>query len=267
MPVSTPHGDVEILPPHPQLSQFYDCPDQKRDFVRGLFDHAAEDYERLESLMSLGSGSWYRRHVLLETGLKPGMRILDVAVGTGLLAREAVTIVGKSGCVIGIDPSEGMLAEARKGSRLQLVRGCAEELPFADNTFDFLSMGYALRHVSDLAEVFRRYLGVLRPGGTVCIMEMIRPQGWVTRLAFSMYVRTLVPGISRLVGAFSASRSGKNVDRLNENSRRLWDYYLETMKACVSPETVLAALRHVGFEHVRQSVDYGIFSNYIGKKK
>src|SRR5579871_1602908 len=106
--------------PHPPLPEYYDDESQRGGWVRQLFDRTAVDYDRIERFMALGSGSWYRRRALSRAGLKPGMRVLDVGVGTGLTARQASTLVGASGQVTGVDPSAGMLARARVPESVQL---------------------------------------------------------------------------------------------------------------------------------------------------
>src|SRR5687767_15786580 len=83
-----------VLAPHPPIRGYYDAPAGKRPFVRRMFDQAAGDYDRVERLMALGSGPWYRRRALHRAGLRPGMRVLDVAAGTGLVAREAAALAG-----------------------------------------------------------------------------------------------------------------------------------------------------------------------------
>src|SRR3954449_6403754 len=139
---------TRTLAPHPTLPRYYAGEAEKRSFVRKIFNETAPDYERVERWMALGSGSWYRRQALLRAGLAPGMRVLDVAIGTGLVAREEAAITGDPKLVLGLDPSIGMLSEARRTLPVQAVLGVAEELPLADAQFDFLSMGYALRHLS-----------------------------------------------------------------------------------------------------------------------
>jgi demethylmenaquinone methyltransferase/2-methoxy-6-polyprenyl-1,4-benzoquinol methylase len=129
-----------------------------------------------------GSGALYRRQALQRLGVRPGMSFLDVATGTGLVAREAASLAGGSG-VIGLDPSRGMLEQARRTVTAPLVQARGEALPFGDARFDALSMGYALRHVSDLHAAFREYHRVLRPRGRVLILEISRPasrpaSGW-----------------------------------------------------------------------------------------
>jgi demethylmenaquinone methyltransferase/2-methoxy-6-polyprenyl-1,4-benzoquinol methylase len=111
--------------------------------VRAIFDRSAVDYDRIERLMALGSGSWYRRQALLRAGLAPGMRVVDVGVGTGLVACEAVRVVGAGSLVIGVDPSPGMLSA--RCPRVKLCEGQAERCR-AGRLRRFRRHGYALRH-------------------------------------------------------------------------------------------------------------------------
>src|SRR5688572_20587357 len=131
--------------PHPTLPRYY-ASDGMRSFVRNIFDHTAGDYDRVERMMALGWGSWYRRQALTRAGLSTGMRVLDVAIGTGLVAREEVAMTGDPKLVLGLDPSIGMITEARRTLTVPTVLARAEEIPLRDACFDFLSMGYALRH-------------------------------------------------------------------------------------------------------------------------
>src|SRR3954466_15597742 len=99
----------DTLAPPPPLPRYYAGESDKRSFVRKIFNETAPDYERVERWMAFGSGSWYRRQALLRGGLTRGMRVLDVAIGTGLVAREEVAITGNAKLVLGIDPSVGMI--------------------------------------------------------------------------------------------------------------------------------------------------------------
>jgi demethylmenaquinone methyltransferase / 2-methoxy-6-polyprenyl-1,4-benzoquinol methylase len=238
--------------PHPPIPGFYDRPEEKRPFVRRVFDDAAGDYDRVERMMALGSGPWYRRRALVRAGLRAGMRVLDVAAGTGLVTREAVAVAGDAGLVVGVDPSPGMLAEAgRRLPDVRLTLGTAEQLPVADASADFLSMGYALRHVSDLSVTFREFRRALKPGGRVCVLEITRPDGRVRMAALRLYMRWVVPAFTRLAARHA-------------DSHRLWSYYWDTIERCVAPERILDAMRDAGFEDVRRHVELGIFSEYTG---
>ena len=248
----TPGRDVTHAP-HPTLPEYYRDEDGRRRFVRRIFDATAGDYDRIERLMAFGSGPWYRRQALLRAGLAPGMRVLDVAVGTGLVAREAVAIVGDPKRVIGLDPSIGMLRGTGEPLGIATVQGVAESLPFETGRFDFVSMGFALRHMSDLAVVFGELNRVLVPGGVACVLEISRPRGPVAHAFVKAYMRGFVPLLAK---AFAR----------HAETARLMRYYWDTIEACVPPEQVMATLTGSGFEQVGRRVELGIFSEYTARK-
>ena len=241
------------LPPQPHLTQYYNTDQEKRTFVRGLFDRAAHEYDHAEKIMALGSGSWYRRKALTRAGLAPGMTVLDVATGTGLVAREAIKIIGDSQNLIGLDPSPGMLAQAKRQLHIRAIEAYAEQIPLEDGSVDFLSMGYALRHVSDLIVVFREFHRVLKPGGEVCVLELTRPRNPILQAILKVYIRGIIPVLSR-------------VTFCHKDVAVLWQYYWETIQVCVPPEQVLAALQAAGFKEVKRHVEIGLFSEYTGVK-
>lgn len=244
---------LTTLPPQPHLERYYHNDQEKRVFVRDLFDRGAGGYDRAEGIMALGTGRWYRRKALERAGLKPGMSVLDVATGTGLVAREAIRIIGDARKLIGLDPSPGMLAQARKQLNINALQGYAEQVPLEDAQVDFLSMGYALRHLSDLVVVFKEFHRVLKPGGRVCILEITRPTSRLGQAAMKFYIRGVVPILSRLTFC-------------HKDVGTLWEYYWETIKVCVAPELVMQAMRSAGFVDVDRHVELGIFSEYTGRK-
>src|SRR4051812_9562998 len=176
-----PNDRPATLAPHPALEPYYAGQEAKQRFLRTIFDAAAADYGRVESLLAFGTGSWYRRRALRRAGLSAGMRMLDVAVGTGLVASQATRLVGAPGLVVGVDPSAGMIAASTGLAGVPLVQGRAEALPFADASFDFLSFGFALRHVDDVLTVFREFRRVLKPGGRLLMLEITRPESTFAR--------------------------------------------------------------------------------------
>ena len=238
--------------PHPTLPRYY-ASDGKRSFVRRIFNHTAGDYDRVERMMALGSGSWYRRQALKRAGLASGMRVLDVAIGTGLVAREEVSITGDPKLVLGLDPSIGMITQARRTLTLPTVLAVAEELPLSSASFDFLSMGYALRHLSDLSVAFAEFFRVVKPGGRICILEITRPPRGIRLMLLKAYMRLLVPAITRL----TTNRG---------DSQLLWQYYWDTIEMCVPAETVISSLERAGFADVRHHLELGMFSEYTARK-
>ncbi|MEX2218599.1 MAG: class I SAM-dependent methyltransferase [Phycisphaerales bacterium] len=238
-------------PPHPMMPDLYRDPAQKREWLRRIFNETAPDYDRVESWLSLRSGRWHRRRSLVRAGLAGGMSVADVACGTGLLAREALAIVGERGSVVGIDPSPGMLAVARRALGIPTVEGVAEALPFPDRSFDFVCMGYALRHVADLGAAFREFRRVLRPGGAVCLLEISRPARRAPRALLRAYM-------------FLHSELLLRFTRVAPRTPELWRYYARTIDACIPPAGIVEAMRNAGFDGVRHRSELGVFSAYTG---
>jgi demethylmenaquinone methyltransferase/2-methoxy-6-polyprenyl-1,4-benzoquinol methylase len=218
-----------------------------------LFDQTAADYDRVERAMSFGSGSWYRGRALQRGGLRDGMRVLDVGVGTGLTAREAARLVGRGGQVCGVDPSEGMLKSAHVPPGVTLLLGSAEALPVAANSVDFISMGYALRHVADFTVAFREFMRVLAPGGRICLLEITSPRATLPRALLKAYLRGLVPFVARVFAR-------------NQEMPKLMRYYWDTIETCAPPADILAALAEAGFIDAQRTVSLGIFSEYCARK-
>lgn len=237
------------IAPHATLPRHY-ADDRQRDrFVQGLFDQGAPSYDRINAIFSLGTGARYRRDALRRAGLAPGKRLLDVATGTGLVAREGVAILGRADDVIGLDLSAGMLRQARGNLPVALVQARAEALPLADASVDLVSMGYALRHVPDLVLAFSEFRRVLRPGGRVLLLEIDQPSSPVALAVLRFYLGRLVPALSRLVGR-------------GRNDQRMMQYFWDTIDACVPPQTIEAALAQAGFTDIGCDVQLGAFRAY-----
>jgi len=236
-------------PPLPSETKYWSCATDRQRVVNGLFDRAAEHYDRACNIMSFGSGQSYRREALGRAGLRQGMEVLDVGTGTGLLAREIVQLIGRSGRVTGINPAFRMIAKARDRLNIPLVQSIGECLPFSDGRFDFITMGYALRHVPDLDETFGEYLRVLRPGGRVVLLEMTRPTSKLGMALARLYLGAIVPFVTRMT-------------RRSAEAAQLMRFHWYTITQCVPPETVIASLGRSGFAAPTRTVIYGIFSEY-----
>jgi demethylmenaquinone methyltransferase / 2-methoxy-6-polyprenyl-1,4-benzoquinol methylase len=237
----------------PRLRPYFQSEAERRQLTQTMFNEAAGGYDSAESLTALGSGTWYRREVLRRNGLSAGMTLVDVAAGTGLVTVAGVELVGPSGRVIAVDPSPGMLAELRKKVSVETIEAFAEAIPLPDAQADFVSMGYALRHVDHLDQALSEYLRVLKPGGKVCLMEISRPRSRVLRSLLRFHISVLVPVLARLTGRHA-------------DVQKLWAYYGDTIEAALDPETILEALRRAGFGDVACSVSLGVFREYTGSK-
>lgn len=235
--------------PHPVLPAYYASAELKSQFVNELFDETAALYDRINTAAFLGTGAWYRRQALRRAGLAPGMRLLDVAAGTGAVTRAAASIIGGD-AIVCCDPSANMLAvAARKVRGATIVHSSAERIPLPTASFDFLTMGYALRHVVDLRQTFDEFSRLLRPGGKLLILEITRPASrWGTAAA-----RTYFRDVAPMVGWAVTGR---------RQASKLMRYFWETIDACVPPETIFAQLRQSGFVEVKRRVELGVFSEY-----
>ncbi len=239
--------------PIPVLEKYYQGEQQREEFVKNIFDQGAQDYDKVDKLMAFGTGARYRRQALERAGLVKGMNVLDVAAGTGLVTRGIMTILGNHEDVIALDPSTNMLGEAHKALPMSAIQGKGEQLPFPDNHFDFLSMGYALRHLSDLEVVFTEFQRVLKPGGRFLLLEITRPESKVKLAVLKLYMKGVVPIVTRI-----ATR--------HADSALMMSWYWDTIEKCVPPQVVKDSLTNSGFNAVDRHLELGIFSEYTGIK-
>ena len=225
---------------------------QPRELL-GLFERSAPHYDRIDRAMTLGFGGRYRREALERAGVERGVALLDVGCGTGLLAQAALAVVGERGSVTAIDPSRAMIERARHRGISTLRLAVAERLPFADRSFDTITMGYALRHVSDVDRAFAEFHRVLRPGGQVLLLEQTPPGSRLGRAIFRAYMAHVVPALTRAV-----TRSA--------DAQTLMTYYWRTIERCVTPAAILDSLHRAGFAEVGRHVEMGAFSEYVARR-
>jgi demethylmenaquinone methyltransferase/2-methoxy-6-polyprenyl-1,4-benzoquinol methylase len=239
--------------PHLPLTDYYQTEQNRQAYLRRIFDDTAADYDRIESLLAWGTGSRYRREALIRGGLKTGMKVLDVGVGTGLVAAQACILTGDAALVTGIDPSPGMMAAGKLPETMVLIEGRAESLPFPDNHFDFLSMGYALRHIGDLAAAFAEFERVLKPGGRLCLLEISKPQSHFAQWLLKNYMRGVIPLLTRFVSR-------------QKGTATIWRYFWDSIEACVPPEHVVATLSTAKLTQIERHLVLGVFSEYQAVK-
>jgi demethylmenaquinone methyltransferase/2-methoxy-6-polyprenyl-1,4-benzoquinol methylase len=235
------------IAPHPPLTKYYDDPSRREEFVRDIFDETAPWYDWATVFLSFGSGNWYRREAVKRVGLRPGMKLLDLASGTGVVARAATEVTGDPRSIVGMDASLGMLLSGRTQS--SKVQSPAESLPLRDASFDRITIGFALRHFADLGAVFSECRRVLKPGGKLLVLEITAPESRIARAFLGVYMGGIVPAVIRL-------RTG------SARAAQLYRYYWETTRDCVRPEVILAAMKEAGFAEATRHVEMGIFSEY-----
>jgi len=241
------------MKPHPDLNPYYKEEKEKQQFLRKVFDSAAPHYDGIATWGWFNSGHWYRKDVFKRNGLKSDMKVLDVASGTGLTAKAISEMLDSPNNLTCLEPSRGMIKESVKKLSNAHVQGSADKIGISSDTFDFLTMGFALRHVEDLLGAFKEYCRVLKPGGKVLIMDVTLPESALPRFLFKLYFKNILPFLTKV---FTRSR----------DAEYMMDYYYETMEKMVDPENVKDMLRQAGFEDVKRNTPLGIFSEYSAVK-
>ena len=184
----------------------------KAKLVRGVFDSVAGKYDVMNDLMSFGIHRLWKRITLSRAGLRPGMRALDLAGGTGDLSSGMLQQVGRTGLVVLSDINQEMLTRGRDrlindgaGFEAQTALVNAESIPFADNSFDTVTISFGLRNVTDKALALREMLRVLKPGGRALVLEFSKPQHELTQKIYDLYSFKALPLMGKLVAKDEAS--------------------------------------------------------------
>ncbi len=177
---------------------------EKARKVRAVFDSVAGKYDIMNDLMSGGAHRLWKHFTLSQTGLRPGQRALDVAGGTGDLSIGMAKQVGPKGLVIHTDINEAMLSNGRNRlldlglvSNVSWSLANAENLPFADNSFNCVTIGFGLRNVTDKAKALRSMFRVLKPGGQLMILEFSHPTAPGLKPVYDWYSFNVLPKLGR----------------------------------------------------------------------
>jgi demethylmenaquinone methyltransferase/2-methoxy-6-polyprenyl-1,4-benzoquinol methylase len=175
--------------------------DEKVRAVRSMFDAIAPRYDLVNRVMTFGMDRGWRKRAVDALRLPQGSLVVDVACGTGDFCRELERRGSRS---VGMDLSLGMLREARTDA--PLVQADGLRMPLADGSVDGITCGFALRNVSDVAELIREFARVLRPGGRISLLEVAEPESRVLRFGNKIYFRRIVPVIGGLLSDRDAYR-------------------------------------------------------------
>ena len=170
---------------------------ERTRFARSLFAGIAGEYERMGAVLSLGQDPRWRRFLVSRVNAAPGSLVLDVATGTGLVARD---LAARRLNVVGLDQSPSMLRRGRAALEtsategiVRYVAGQAQLLPFADETFDALTFTYLFRYVDDPTATLGELVRVLRPGGVMASLEFHEPRDPWLHAGWSAYTRGVMP--------------------------------------------------------------------------
>ena len=226
--------------------------------VRGVFDSVAPKYDLMNDLMSGGLHRLWKEFTLSQTHLRPGQRALDVAGGTGDLARGMHRQVGDRGLVVLSDINGAMLAHGRDRTLdtgvvrgIEYVQANAEALPFADNSFDCVTIGFGLRNVTDKPAALRAMQRVLKPGGRLLVLEFSHPTSPAIKPIYDAYSFRVLPLLGKLVA----------------NDADSYRYLAESIRKHPDQETLLAMLSDAGLEDCRyHNLSGGIVAVHRGYK-
>ena len=231
-------------------------PGEKARRVRAVFDSVVDRYDLMNDLMSAGAHRLWKRYALALANLHAGQRALDVAGGTGDLAAGLARQVGEHGLVILTDINAAMLARGRdrlidagSAGNLRCVQANAERLPFADGTFDCITIGFGLRNVTDKPAALASMRRVLKPGGQLIILEFSQPQVAALKPLYDAYSFRVLPALGRWIAGDEAS----------------YRYLAESIRMHPDQETLLSMMREAGLEGCRyQNLSGGIVAVHRG---
>jgi len=229
-------------------------PDEKTRRVRGVFDSVAQRYDLMNDLMSGGMHRLWKRFAVERAGVREGWRVLDLASGTGDLARQFAERAGATGCVIHTDINGAMLAAGRdrlldSGIVLPTVQCNAEALPFASRAFDCVSIAFGLRNVTRKERALAEMRRVLRPGGIALVLEFSRVAAPLAP-AYDWYSFNVLPRLGKLVADDEAS----------------YRYLAESIRVHPDQEALKKLMEEAGFD----AVDYhnlaaGVVALHVGR--
>jgi demethylmenaquinone methyltransferase/2-methoxy-6-polyprenyl-1,4-benzoquinol methylase len=233
-------------------------PEDKARRVRAVFDSVASRYDLMNDLMSGGLHRLWKQFTLSQTGLRNGHRALDVAGGTGDLSAGMASQVGETGLVVLTDINASMLVVGRdrlldRGimRNLRVAQADAERLPFRDETFDCVTIGFGLRNVTDKPAALASMCRVLRPGGRLLVLEFSHPAIPALAPLYDLYSFRVLPWLGRRVANDEAS----------------YRYLAESIRRFPDQETLLGLMRDAGLEDCRyHNLSGGIVALHRGHR-
>jgi len=216
--------------------------ENKAKYVQETFNSIASNYDLMNKLMTFGLDKSWRRLAVKRSELKEGGTGLDVCCGTGMLTMEQARAAGPAGRIIGLDFSENMIAVARQNIRdfefkdsIQFIQGDAMDLPFENNAFDCVTVGWGLRNVPDILKTVQEMARVVKPGGKVISLDMAQPTAPVFREFYWLCFNRVIPAMGKL---FSGNK-------------KAYDYLHDSAKAFVHQKELASIFANAGLVETR----------------
>lgn len=230
----------------------------KKEGIRKLFDNIAPDYDKLNHILSLNIDKGWRKKAVRElVDVSTPLSVLDVACGTGDFTMEIARKAAEGSRVIGIDLSEGMMKIGREkiaaaGLQAEMVQGDCEDLPYADESFDRISVGFGVRNFEHLEVGLREMCRVLKKDGKLLILELSVPSNSFIRWCYKLYFLKILPAVG---GWISGDRGA-------------YEYLPASVLRFPAPDKFIAMMNDAGFSNVaHRGLTFGICRMYIGKKQ
>lgn len=229
----------------------------KKEGVKKMFDNIAPDYDKLNHILSLNIDKNWRKKAVRELAdeARP-LNVLDVACGTGDFTIEIARKVPQGSTVVGVDISDGMIAVgleklAKLGIDATLKVADCEALPYEDNTFDRISVGFGVRNFEHLELGLSEMYRVLAPGGKLVILELSVPSNAFIRWCYKLYFLKILPFIGGLVSG----------------DRSAYEYLPASVLRFPAPDKFMSIMKSAGFDVVEhRALTLGVCRMYIGKK-
>ena len=248
---------LKILKMSKNITPYKDSQLGKKEQVEQMFDTISSDYDGLNRVISFGIDKSWKKKVLKMVASKKPANILDIATGTGDMAILLAQTTAQK--IVGLDISAGMLDVGRKkieaknlSSKIEMVHADSENIPFGDNSFDAITVGYGIRNFETLEKGLAEIYRVLKPGGTLVILETSNPTKTPYKQFYTFYTKNILPLIGRM---FSKDQSA-------------YGYLSESANGFPYGEALNNILRKIGFIDVAdQPQTFGVATIYSASKK